>query len=860
MKRKKIVTRICAWLLAASLAAADASPAFAAAAPQGPEAGGVQAMEENVSGEGTGSAGDTQPQSKAMPEGPEAAPQETGKPEAAPQETRKPEAEPQETGKPEAEPQEAGQPDAVQEEPEDGQGLPDAAQEETALPEGTKEGQELPDAAQEGALPEGAGEGQGILDTLEEGTEILDGTDPRPETFSTPEPREGQETGTGIEVKSDGLVYLDGVLFTGYYMDASGILYSVDKGAAKPLAGTVKAGTEYYSCMENKVAVLEKQAVFVEGKAYTGYYMDSDGLLYLVTDGAAEPYTGAAAAGAEYYSYSGSKTMSFPGQAVFVAGKAYIGYYMGSDGLFCLVANGAPELYTGAVGQGTEYYSFSGKTAVALPAETVFVEGKIYTGYYMDAKKKLYYIKKGAPTLKTGLLKAGVKYYSYSAKQVQATEKQALYVEGSVYTGYYMSQGNKLYSVKKGVRTLKTGSVKAKTKYYSYNEKKMLALKKQTLYVKGSVYTGYYMSQKNKMYYVKKGTSALKTGSVKAGVKYYSYKYKKTRKLPKQTLYVKGNVYTGYYMSQSNKMYYVKKGTSTLKTGSVKAGVKYYSYKYKKTRKLPKQTLYVKGKAYTGYYLNQGNTMYQSQKGTCAPVTGMLPAGTKYYSYNGGKTLTLAEQALYVEGQVYTGYYMDAERKMYRIDGGRLTPVTATLDAGTAYYSAQEGNMQALPAQAVYVNGKAMEGMSPASLETLLRAQAVVAGITNDSMSKEQKLRVCFDYVKSAYTEINPRIPHYRGLDWPVVYANDMFVNGSGNCCSYAAAFAYMAKAIGYDEVYCCNSGGHGWAEIDGLVYDPEWSKWHHVYNYFALSYNTPTDQDYKGAIGAKLPWMRIKI
>lgn len=795
MKRKKIVTRICAWLLAASLAAADASPAFAAAAPQGPEAGGVQAMEENVSGEGTGSAGDTQPQSKAMPEGPE----------AAPQETRKPEAEPQETGKPEAEPQEAGQPDAVQEEPEDGQGLPDAAQEETALPEGTKEGQELPDAAQEGALPEGAGEGQGILDTLEEGTEILDGTDPRPETFSTPEPREGQETGTGIEVKSDGLVYLDGVLFTGYYMDASGILYSVDKGAAKPLAGTVKAGTEYYSCMENKVAVLEKQAVFVEGKAYTGYYMDSDGLLYLVTDGAAEPYTGAAAAGAEYYSYSGSKTMSFPGQAVFVAGKAYIGYYMGSDGLFCLVANGAPELYTGAVGQGTEYYSFSGKTAVAMPAETVFVEGKTYTGYYMDAEKKLYYIKKGAPTLKTGLLKAGVKYYSYSAKQVQATEKQALYVEGSVYTGYYMSQGNKLYSVKKGVRTLKTGSVKAKTKYYSYNEKKMLALKKQTLYVKGSIYTGYYMSQKNKMYYV-------------------------------------------------------KKGTSTLKTGSVKAGVKYYSYKYKKTRKLPKQTLYVKGKAYTGYYLNQGNTMYQSKKGICAPVTGMLAAGTKYYSYNGGKTLTLAEQALYVEGQVYTGYYMDAERKMYRIDGGRLTPVTATLDAGTAYYSAQEGNMQALPAQAVYVNGKAMEGMSPASLETLLRAQAVVAGITNDSMSKEQKLRVCFDYVKSAYTEINPRIPHYRGLDWPVVYANDMFVNGSGNCCSYAAAFAYMAKAIGYDEVYCCNSGGHGWAEIDGLVYDPEWSKWHHVYNYFALSYNTPTDQDYKGAIGAKLPWMRIKI
>ena len=42
-----------------------------------------------------------------------------------------------------------------------------------------------------------------------------------------------------------------------------------------------------------------------------------------------------------------------------------------------------------------------------------------------------------------------------------------------------------------------------------------------------------------------------------------------------------------------------------------------------------------------------------------------------------------------------------------------------------------------------------------------------------------------------------------------------MFVDGAGNCFSYGAAFAYMAKAIGYKNVYCCNSGGHGWAEVD---------------------------------------------
>ncbi len=313
-------------------------------------------------------------------------------------------------------------------------------------------------------------------------------------------------------------------------------------------------------------------------------------------------------------------------------------------------------------------------------------------------------------------------------------------------------------------------------------------------------------------------------------------------------------------MDSSKKMYYAKKGTASLKTGSVKAGAKYYSYKSKKTLKLSKKTLYVKGKAYTGYYMDSSQKMYRANKGTCTLTTGILEAGTKYYSYKSKKTLTLQGQTLYVEGKVYTGYYMDAENKMHLLSGGASTPVNAALDAGTAYYSTQEGKMLSLPAQTVYVNGKEMAGMSPESLATLQRAQAVVARITNDSMSREQKLRACFDYVKTAYREINPRIPHYKGMDWPVVYANDMFVNGAGNCCSYAAAFAYMAKAIGYEEVYCCNSGGHGWAEIDGLVYDPEWSKWHHAYNYFALSYNTPTDQDYKGAIGAGHPWMRIKI
>ncbi len=141
----------------------------------------------------------------------------------------------------------------------------------------------------------------------------------------------------------------------------------------------------------------------------------------------------------------------------------------------------------------------------------------------------------------------------------------------------------------------------------------------------------------------------------------------------------------------------------------------------------------------------------------------------------------------------------------------------------------------------------------------LKEVDKALKGRDTSKLSKAQKLRICYDYVKDAYVEKNPRIPHYNGMDWPEIYANDMFVRGTGNCFSYGACFAYMAKAIGYEEVYACHSGGHGWAEIDGLVYDPEWSR-HHDRDYYAVSYNENCGVDYKGAMAIKLPWKHIKI
>gem|GEM_PF-3114854 len=136
-----------------------------------------------------------------------------------------------------------------------------------------------------------------------------------------------------------------------------------------------------------------------------------------------------------------------------------------------------------------------------------------------------------------------------------------------------------------------------------------------------------------------------------------------------------------------------------------------------------------------------------------------------------------------------------------------------------------------------------------AYLTVYKKAIAQVKATVSSSMSKAQKLRACFDVFKT-FREKNPWIPHDRSEGWELRYGNNCFDTKSGNCMSYGVAFAFMAKVLGYEEVYCCNSGGHGWAEIDGLVYDPEWTL-HREGNFFGrpLGTGSGNDPDYKNAI-----------
>jgi hypothetical protein len=133
---------------------------------------------------------------------------------------------------------------------------------------------------------------------------------------------------------------------------------------------------------------------------------------------------------------------------------------------------------------------------------------------------------------------------------------------------------------------------------------------------------------------------------------------------------------------------------------------------------------------------------------------------------------------------------------------------------------------------------------------------------TRSSMSKEEKLWTCFGLYAANFRERNPWLPHYTEPDWVDKYAENCFRTRIGNCLSFAASFGVIARVVGYDDVYGANSGGHGWIEIDGLVYDPEWAKSHGLKEYFARSLSDRSGPDYQNARASRSgdTWQYRKI
>ena len=104
--------------------------------------------------------------------------------------------------------------------------------------------------------------------------------------------------------------------------------------------------------------------------------------------------------------------------------------------------------------------------------------------------------------------------------------------------------------------------------------------------------------------------------------------------------------------------------------------------------------------------------------------------------------------------------------------------------------------------------------------EPLKMAADVVNICTTYSMTQAEQLQASFDQLaKSVVYERSTEVP---SGDWIGSYAMNTMSEHKGNCYGYAAAFAYIARGLGYEAMVCTGTvtsalGGrtpHAWTEV----------------------------------------------
>lgn len=140
----------------------------------------------------------------------------------------------------------------------------------------------------------------------------------------------------------------------------------------------------------------------------------------------------------------------------------------------------------------------------------------------------------------------------------------------------------------------------------------------------------------------------------------------------------------------------------------------------------------------------------------------------------------------------------------------------------------------------------------------LTAANAYVFSKTKSTMKRSEKLKILYTGLATNKTISYRNLTSFKKNDsrWDETYAAYFFDRGYGDCYVAGCALAYMATAIGYDNVYAESSGGHGWAKIAGKYYDPNWAWWGTKGDIYK-AYAVPRSLSGKGG---RQPWAACEV
>ena len=196
--------------------------------------------------------------------------------------------------------------------------------------------------------------------------------------------------------------------------------------------------------------------------------------------------------------------------------------------------------------------------------------------------------------------------------------------------------------------------------------------------------------------------------------------------------------------------------------------------------------------------------------------TGWVKSGTKIYYYNAfGKKLTGKKK---INGKVYyfsknranrgvlqTGLVKIGSKEFFFKKTGSLGVIGSGANGwvnikGRGICYCKNGKIQKKSCIDDYYlknNG----AMTSASKKMYKLVKKTVKKLVYNGMTKEQKLRACYNYLCSSTFKYVTKRPFSYAQSWRLTYGYEMLTTYSGVCYNFSAALAYMARYIGYTKV-----------------------------------------------------------
>lgn len=254
----------------------------------------------------------------------------------------------------------------------------------------------------------------------------------------------------------------------------------------------------------------------------------------------------------------------------------------------------------------------------------------------------------------------------------------------------------------------------------------------------------------------------------------------------------------------------------------------------------------------TGLKLVDGKYYFYNKKGETLKNRWKTIDNNRYYFTEDGSAQTYSKKIngilflFDLKGRLARGTKSDFKavgNKLYYVNANGQ-PYTGWLVINRAlYYANKKGVLKRNKTTAggiTFDNTGKATNTDTANLK--ITTMEIIASITSTNMTKEQKLKACWDYVvangtNNQHFSYYTRNPDMTQTGWQRHEALEMFNRRVGNCFGFACAFAALAKEIGYKPyvvVGRVTSNGnprdnvgdgmtpHAWVMIDDKYYDPE--------------------------------------